>query len=234
MKLGHKGKVIALLLVLVLSLAGCTFGESGKYKYYVEGIVSANYLGIPDEYIKATGADKSEAGVLYLQNVIRLSENINNYYGFSINSDHELYNKLTDLSKKIYSKAKYEVGDVHTEAGANYVDITIYPINILNQTVPEVDAYINDFNQRVQNGEYNDYTQDAYESEFASGILDILLNACDSMEYKEPVKLSIMIVSNEDSFYISDSDLRAIDANIIATSGDGVSTNPATETDSQE
>ena len=234
MKTGFKGKAVILIMVLALSLTGCTLGESGKYKYYIEGIISANYLGISDEYAKATSADKSAGDVLYLQNVMRLADNINAYYGFNINSDHELYSKLLDLSKKIYSKAKYEVGDAHREGVNYYVDLTIYPIDILNQSAPEVEAYINDFNGRVQNGEYNDYTQDAYESEFASGILDILLNACDYMEYKEPVKLSIEILSNEDSYYISDDDLREIDANIIATSADGYSAVTATESDTSE
>ena len=124
---------------------------------------------------------------------------------------------MQEVAKKIYSKAKYEVGNAHNEGSGFYTDVTIYPIDILNQTAPEVEAYINDFNERIQAGEYNDYAQDAYESEFASGIMDILFNACDYMEYKAPVTLSVKILTTDSSFYIDDSDITAIDAEIIAT-----------------
>ena len=36
MKTGFKGKAVILIMVLALSLTGCTLGESGKYKYYIE------------------------------------------------------------------------------------------------------------------------------------------------------------------------------------------------------
>jgi len=217
MKLRVKGRAIALILVLTLLLTGCTIGESGKYKYYVDSLITVSYLGITDEYTKTTGAGKTEAEAIYLQNVSRLADNLIAYYDFNITPDHELYPKMQEVAKKIYSKAKYEVGNAHNEGSGFYTDVTIYPIDILNQTAPEVEAYINDFNERIKAGEYNDYAQDAYESEFASGIMDILFNACDYMEYKAPVTLSVKILTNDSSFYIDDSDITAIDAAIIAT-----------------
>ena len=231
MNKGFKGRVIAMMLIIALSLTGCTFGESGKYKFYVESLIAANYLGISDEYIKATGADETEAEALYLQNMTRLADNLNTYYDFNISSDHDLAPKMVELAKKIYSKAKYKVSPSHKDSGIYYVNITIYPINILNQTAPDVDAYINDFNARAQAGEFVEYTQDEYESEFASGIMDILFEACDHMEYKEPVNLTLRILSNNDSFYISDSDFRAIDTAILATTEDAFSDAPGSEND---
>jgi len=232
MKHSLKSTFIVLVLVLTISLTGCTFGESGKYKYYVESLITANYLGISDEYIKATGADETEAEALYLQNMTRLADNLNTYYDFNISSDHDLAPKMVELAKKIYSKTKFEVSDSHKDSGIYYVNIKIWPINILNQTAPAVDEYINSFNARAQAGEFNGYTQDEYESEYAGGIMDILFDACDHIEYKEPIQLTLRILSNKDSFYISDSDFRAIDTAILATTEDAFSDAPGSETDS--
>ena len=97
------------------------------------------------------------------------------------------------------------------------MDVTIYPINILNQTNEEIYAYIEKFNAAVDRGEYNNYTKEEYEYEFASGIIGILAGAVSEIEYKEPETVKVRIITSEDTYYIGNEDFRNIDMAIIAT-----------------
>ena len=208
----------ALLLVMALALTGCGMNnKESKYKNYVESLITANYVGVSKDYIRATGAEDEEAEALYLQNASRLANNLSAYYDLDISSDHELAPQMVDLAKTIYSKCKFQVGDAYVENNIYYVDVTIHPIDILNQTNDTVRQYVDDFNTRVANGEYNDYERERYENEFARGIMDILRNASENMSYKEPVTIKLRILTNDNSFYISDDDFRQIDAAILNT-----------------
>lgn len=212
------GRVTALIMamVMLLSLTGCSeSARMDKYEKYISSLITANYIGTSSDYVRATGADKDDIEGLYLQNASRLANNLGEFYDLRITSDHDLAPALVDLSKTIYSRTRFEVGEAYKENDNYYVPVTIYPINIINQTEPEVRAYIDDFNRRVEDGEFNDYEEDAYEKQFASGIIDILKNATEAMEYGDPVELTVRILQNENSFYISDDDFRRIDEAVL-------------------
>ncbi len=210
--------LILMSLCMLVSLAGCSATKGQRYKSYIKSLMSANYLGVTDEYVRTTGATPDEADAMYLQNVTRLADNLTSYYGFEISNDEELAPMMVEIAKKIYGKANYKVEKVYQDNNIYYVDVTISPINILNQTDADVKAYIEQFNQRVESGEFENYTKEEYENEFAGGIIDILSAAIDNIEYCEPETVSVRIIETEDSFYIGDEDFCALDMLVIATS----------------
>ncbi len=206
-----------LLFVCLLLLTGCGSNQQGKkYKSYVESLITANYLGISDEYLEATGANESDAEALYLGNATRLAENLISYYGLEISNDSDLGPAMVELAKNIYSKTSFSTNDAYKQGDDYYVDVTIYPIDIINQTNDAVTTYIEDFNQRVLDGDYNDYERDEYENEFATGLIQLLQDAVSEISYTDPVVITVKIITSEDSFYISDEDVLAIDAAVIA------------------
>ena len=202
-------------------------------------MITANYLGTSDEYIKTTGANRADAEAIYLQNATRLANNLNKYYGLEISSDTELAPRMTEVAKQIYSKIRYEVSAPRMDNSIYYVDVTIYPINILNDTHDYVTEYVGMFNQKVMNGEYNNYSKEDYRHEFASGIIDILEEGTKKLTYKDPQTVTVRIIEGKDTYYISDDDFRAIDALVIATVSDdttpdeGDTTTPSTESTEQ-
>ena len=103
--------LLALAFVMAFSLTSCGTKKS-RYQAYVRGLITANYLGIPSEYVKMTGASEEDAESLYLQNVTRLADNLSSYFGLDISGDAELAPAMVDLARQIYSKAKFEVGEV--------------------------------------------------------------------------------------------------------------------------
>lgn len=210
-------RILCLLLCMcmLLSLSAC--GKASNYQAYVRSIISSNYLGVTDEYIKMTGANEEDAEAIYLQNVTRLANNLSSYYGLEISGDPELAPAMVDLAKQIYGKAKFDVGKAYKDNNINYVDVTIYPIDILNQTNPEIIEYVKNFNTAVENGDYNDYTKEEYEYEFASGIIGILAGAVSDIDYAEPETVKVRIILSDDSYYIGSDDVKNIDRAIIST-----------------
>ena len=218
--------IAVLLAAMCLSLAACGDKKDKKYQKYVNDLITANYLGATDEYIETTGANKSDAEEMYDNNLLRLAGALESYYGLTVNSDDELFGEIKELAKVIYGAIKYDTGEAYKKGGSYYVDVTIYPIDILNQTDAEVKAYVESFNERVSAGEFNNYEKEAYEHEFAGGIVDILKAGVKEMKYADPVTVTVTIVVEGDTYYISNDDFIKIDDLLIApyrggeTSGD--------------
>ena len=214
-----KKRLCSLLLVLLVVglLSGCGSSKESRYQDYVRSLITANYLGTSDEYIKTTGANQADAEALYLQNANRLANNLNTYYGLSISSDTELAPRMDEVAKQIYGKIRFDVASARMDNGIYYVDVTIYPINILNDTHDYVKDYVELFNQKVQAGDYNDVTREEYRHEFALGIISILEEGAKKVTYQDPKTVTVRIIEGKETYYISDDDLRKIDAEVIAT-----------------
>ncbi len=221
-----KKRVCGILLLMVMCtglLTGCGSKES-QFQSYIQSLITANYLGTSDEYIKTTGVNQADAEALYLQNATRLANNLNAYYGLDIMSDPDMGPRMIEVAKLIYSKIRYEVAPTRMTNGIYYVDITIYPINILNDTHDAAVEYVGSFNKKVSAGEYNNYSKEEYRREFASGILDILEEYAKNLTYQDPKTVTVRIIEGKSTFYISDDDLRAIDELVIATVSDETTT----------
>ncbi len=208
---------VCMLFVMLLSLSACGDDREIRYQTYVDSLITANYLNSCEQYVRSTGANQDDADAMYLQNVTRLANNLESFYGLEISSDVELAPKMVELAKKIYSKARFHTDPAVKDNNIYYVTVTIEPINLLNQTHDEVLAYVEDFNKRVENGDYNNYVKEDYEHEFATGIIDILDKASDKMEYGDPVTIKVRIILSDSNFYISNEDFRSIDMAILST-----------------
>lgn len=231
MNLKHKRFwVLALCLIIVFSLTGCSSKWEKTYQNYVKSLIAINYLGATEDYVKATGANQADADALYEENMEHLADNILAYYDVTISDVSGAKQGYIDLAKNIYSKINYKVDKAVESNGVYTVDVTVYPINIFAQTNDAVIAYVDKFNQDVAAGVYNDYTMEQYETEFSNGLLAILNDACLNMTYADPVVITVTIVEDDDIYYISDEDFLAIDAAMISTA---IPTETASPTDAE-
>lgn len=230
-----KLSAFSLCLLLTFSLAGCSSSQEKKYQNYIKSLISINYLGVTDDYIKATGANEADAIALYEANIDLLTDNLLAYYNLQITNSPEIRAEYVELAKSIYKKANYKVSKAYKKDNLYFVDVTISPFDFFNQVSPEVSAYIESFNTRVTAGEFNDYTLTEYETEFSVGFLEILNAACLEMTYAEPVTVTVQIVSDGDTFYISNKDFLAIDAAMFnVASGDEAPNSEEAPTESEE
>ena len=208
---------ISLLVTFCTLLTGCTPKVEKRYQQYVKALISLNYLGVSEDYLAATGSSEADAQALYEKNIDYLTDNLLAYYQVRVDNAPEIREQYRELAKHIYSKINFSVSKAYKYGSVYLVDITIYPIDLFNQTAPEVSAYIEKFNEDVANGVYNDYDIAQYETAFSTGLLDILNKGCDQMTYADPIQLTAEIVEEGKTYYLTERDLLDIDACMFST-----------------
>ncbi len=217
-----RNNILVALLLIAMSLAclsGCG-GTPAKKDYikYVESYLDSNYKGQVDSYAKLTGVDKASVSEAFDDGMSELASAICGYYGMKIpGEDTELKNRLVDVTKRIYQKADYQVKEAKVDDDSATVEVIIKPMNILNDSGDSVLALIASFEQRKNNGEFDDYGTAKYESEFSSGVLDILEGMIDSMTYKDQVSVTVSVVKSGETYSISGEDLKKLDEALMAT-----------------
>ena len=100
-----------------------------------------------------------------------------------------------------------------------YVDVTVYPMNILNQAFDDVFSYIDEYNKKISAGDFNNTAKEDYEKEFAQGIADILQEKSANMDYLNPVVVSVKIVDDGDYYSADAAGISQIDASMLAIEG---------------
>ena len=99
------------------------------------------------------------------------------------------------------------------------MDVTVYPMDILNQAFDDVFAYIDDYNKKISAGDFNNTTKEDYEKEFAQGVSDILQNKAADMDYRSPVVVSVKITDDGDYYCADPAGLSQVDASMLAIEG---------------
>lgn len=164
-----------------------------------------------------TGVSQKDAEAVYVANMDYQAHNLMSYYGVKEVDDGTILSEFYYLAQSILKNAKYEITDVkHDKDKDGYtLELTVYPLDTLETTYDQIVAYIEDFNTRVDEGDYNNTTEVDYETEFAEGIIDILEKTTANPGYMDPVVLEIPIQPSDDYYYISDEDFLKIDKNIL-------------------
>ena len=208
-----------LIFTLILSLTGCSLFDSKAkiYSRYVTSLLDINYKNLSKDYITLTGVSQSDAEAVYVANMDYQAHNLMHYYGIKEVDDGTILSEFYYLAQSILSNAKYEVSKVtqDKESGEYVVEVTVYPLDTLESTYDTVVAYIESFNAKVEEGDYNNATEVEYETEFAEGIIEILKTANKNPGYLDPVTIKVPIVASSDSYCIEDEDFLTIDSNIL-------------------
>lgn len=218
MKLCKKNfiKILALCAVCIFSFTACGEKKATAYQEYVQNLLDVNYKGIYTNYVNDNGGNESDAISMHQDCLANLSSQLISHYNLNTNQSVEINESFISIAEAIYAVANYEVSESYKENDSYYVDVTIYPIDILNQSYDDIMTYIDEFNTDVNNGVYNDYTKEEYDKKFASGIADILSANTESPEYQDAVVIKALIEDDGEYYSISADSLAEIDSVIIA------------------
>lgn len=193
-----------LVLSMVFSMCGCrSLRKKVAYKEYVENIMDVNFKGSFNKYIKDDNGNESDALSMYEDCASTLGSQLLSHYSASNVSSVTVSERFTSLAKEIYKNSKYTVSEAYADGDKYYVDVTITPMNLLNQAHGDVVEYINKFNDDVENGVYNNSTTTEYEEAFALGLADILEAYARDMKYGDPIKLKVLIDDDGNYYSIS-------------------------------
>ena len=210
-------KIMVMLMtcVMIFSLTGCALFDSRAkvYSRYIISLLDINYKNISKDYTTLTGVSQSDAEAVYVANMDYQAHNLMNYYGVKEVDDGTTLSEFYYLAQSIFSNAKYEVTDVKEDKDTDRytLELTVYPLNTLETTYDQIVAYIESFNARVDEGDFNNTTEVDYETEFAEGIIQLLKSTVNNPGYMDPVVLEIPIQPSDDYYYITDEDFLKID-----------------------
>ncbi len=212
-----KGLALTLSALLCLGvLAGC--GSSFSATDLVKGNLDLIYLNqYSSEYLDSVNLTKEEADQQYEDGIAVEVEYFCNYFEVVLDScDDTIEPQITELYHKIYEHSKYEVGEETRNGDTYLVELTVYPIDIMQKVLEEdMEAFGTQWQERTAAGEFE--TEEAFETAWAQGIIDLVSARVDTIDYLDPQTISVQVTQGDDGLYSIDSnDFSRIDELIIA------------------
>ncbi|MBR6171999.1 MAG: hypothetical protein IKQ49_02365 [Eubacterium sp.] len=214
----RKQILAGILLLLLGALCGCGASKENKYETYVRSMISAVYQGSDyDSYCKATGISREEAEAAHKYVIQRLADNLCRIYSLDLEGNEALEQKLLGLSGRIYENIRFEVAPTRKEGDNYYVDVTLYPMEFLSGTNEKLEAYVTEYDSKVSAGEYNDVEKEEYQRSFASGVIETLETAAESVTYGDAVTVTVRIIESKNTYAVSETDLKSVDAALLSS-----------------
>ncbi len=209
----------ALVLVLALGMTFlCACGGGLDPQLLVQGNLDTLYLDSPSQEYLDSISNPEEAEESYEQGLEVEAQYFASYFEIVLDScPPDTLEQIKDLYREIYSHSKYEVGEA-TQSGDTYlVSVTIYPIDIMQQVMDnDADAFQADYQAKIDEGYFDDMTDEEFETWWAQAIIDMVSARLDSIGYLEPQTISVQVTQDDDGYYtISENDFQRIDALII-------------------
>lgn len=228
--------LLILIMIAMLSLSGCRddaptteaptteaptedLSYLEAYTQYVQSILDANYHGDCTLYMQITGASQQQAGKMAEAHAVNLAEQMAELYAIQLKQIPAVIgDRLTEVAYDVYEKAVYTVSDAEKVGEKIYVSISVQPLKFYHGVAEQIEAYIENFNARAKDGEFEHLTESEYENEYAEGVLDILEASTENIELEDERTYRIQIRYNEETkvSYIAEEDLDAINRMILA------------------
>lgn len=206
--------ILALAMCLGL-LCGC--GNKIEADTYVKDAIDAAYrCEITDDYLGISGQERQECQENYESGVTEKAEFMAMCLSIDLGAcSDDILSDLTELMKEIYSHAKYEVGKVTRDGDNYFVDVTVYPLDIMQNCLPRMKEHYLKFVERVDAGEFKDKEAER-DNIYAREAMDILRGAIDGMGYLEPETVQVEVVyDGSGAYFFRDAGKAEVDKLII-------------------
>ena len=221
---------LALALVFAMLLTGCSgFLNKGVSTDSIAALVTGQlesyyHDNVTDEYASLLG-DGTTADDLHDSYEFNVDYEANYFMSlFQIDTDYisqDTYDRAVNLYRQIYAYSKFEIGSVSKQSDSDkyLVDVTVYPIDIVvNFYNEDAEAAPAEWDARVDAGEFNDGTQEAFEEAWADHVLTLFENRLSDIGYLDPTTISVQVIKDEDDglYYVETTDLQRIDQYMIS------------------
>ena len=219
MKRGMK-KVLALVLGAVMCLGVLTGCSKFEADALVKGNLDLIYLNTyTAEYLESVSLTPEEADAQYEDGIAVEVDYFTTY--FEINMEYcsaDIEQQIVELYHKIYDCSKYEVGEVSKSGDTFLVQLTVYPIDIMEKVYNEdLEGFLAGWSDAVATGEINPDDDAAFETAWAQGVIDMVSARVDSIGYLDGTTISVQVVKDENGYFTIDSnDFARIDSLIIS------------------
>ena len=140
-------------------------------------------------------------------------------FGIELDScEPQIETQIQDLYRRIYTHSRYEVKGMDKDDNTYQIEVTVYPIDILQKVYTDyMDAFSDEFGQRIASGSLDGITEEEYETLWAQGVIDLVSDHLEELDYLEPKTIKIRLEKDEDGLYgINLDDFQKADELILA------------------
>ena len=218
---GRKGCALLLAFLLALSFSGCSiissiFGAKFDAAGYVQGGLDCLYKGEFDQYLELTNATEEEAQKTYEDGLEAEADVFEQYIAAEGAVTDASRAKIIELYKAIYAKSSYTVKLLSETNGVYVVEVVINPIDIFTKCYDDATAFVNEFYEKDDAGEFDGLTEEEYNDRYVQGLLDIYTAYVPEIGYTEAKTLTVQVKQDDSGLYtLSDDDMQNIDTWII-------------------
>jgi hypothetical protein len=214
-----KRRIVVLLMAAATCVTLLTGCSSISAKVLVQGNLDTIYLNQYDEdYINLVNSTAEELGKEYEEGIGVEVEYFAEYFDIDLSLCGDSYRtEIDNMLRRIYMFSKYEVGSESKNGETYLVEVTIYPIDIISKIMDEdAEDFTEKWQSRVENGEFDNSTEEEVEQTWAREIIDMVDARINSIGYLDPQTISVQVTKDDDDYYRIDSgDFDRIDSLII-------------------
>lgn len=185
----------------------------------VQGNLNLIYLNqYTQEYLDSVGLTPEQAEEQYEQGIEVETEYFANYFNILLDSCSDgIEEQIEDLYHQIYAHSKFEVGAATWDGSAYCVELTVYPIDIIQTVVNEdAETFTANWQTRGEAGEFDSMSDEEYETTWAQEVINLVSARLGGIGNLEPQTITVHVEPNASGVYsINDDDFNAIDVLMI-------------------
>lgn len=204
--------ITLIFLCVPAFLSGCARFDKTAY---VQAALDSIYKGDHLKFSEITGTDISELENNYIQGIDAETTSFLNYIGIGDYIDKvspEVKKEISYLLRQIYKHASYSVG---TENEDGQIPVKILPISLYSVSGDKITAYMQDFFDKNDKGDFADLSDEEFYSRYAKGILDIISESLNTIGYSNEITVNVSIEQEGAAYSISEASFEEIDRYIL-------------------
>ena len=120
--------------------------------------------------------------------------------------------EISYLLKQIYKHTSYSVGE---QDSSGNIPVKLLPVSLYSLSGDKITAYMQDFFDKNDKGEFASLSDEEFYSRYAKGILDIVSGSLSSISYSNEVTVSVTITRDGTAYSISPESFAEIDKVIL-------------------
>ncbi len=185
---------ILLILLTVISMTGCH--RTPDMRAVAGALLDTVYKNSPSEYSRLTGIATADLSSRQSQWLSAQTDRFLNTFG-GLKPSQEVRENIDKFLSMVYASANYTV-----QSSQESAVVTIRPITLLTEALPEIQTYTENFNKKNADFEYYELTSQEYADAYLDGLLTILTSKLSDLHYGDPEQVELPFEKGEDGLYI--------------------------------
>ena len=185
--------LLCLLAAAVCLTAGCR--RAPDMREASTALLDAVYKGSPSEYSRLTGIPTADLSSRQTQWLSSRTDQFLSAFG-GLDPSQETRDKISKFLSMAYAGADYSI-----QSSQESASVTIRPITLLTDALPEIQSYTESFNKKNAEFEYYELTSREYADTYLEGLLTLLTSKLSDLHYGDPVQVPLPFEKGDDGLY---------------------------------